>query len=73
MITPLATDDAVSRNAQYVFQANPTIETRGRLMARKAVRNKVFGGLGLNDIGVIADYNNNESMRMARAFEREIR
>lgn len=67
MITPLATDDAVSRNMQYVFQANPTIETRGRLMARMTVH-----GLGLNEIGILADFTNNESMRMARAFEQEI-
>ncbi len=67
MIAPMATDDAVSRDKQYVFQANPTIATRGRLMARFAVY-----GLGLNDIGILADYNNNESMRMARAFEDEI-
>lgn len=67
MIAPLATDDAVSRDKQYVFQANPTIATRGRLMARFAVY-----GLGLNDIGILSDYSNNESMRMARAFEDEM-
>ena len=67
MIAPLATDDAVSRDKQYIFQANPSIATRGRVMARFAVY-----GLGLNDIGILADYSNNESMRMARAFEDEI-
>ena len=67
MLAPLATDDAVSRNRQYVFQANPTIATRGRLMARFAVL-----GLGINEIGVIADLNNNESLRMAQAFAREV-
>ena len=66
MIAPLATDDAVSRDKRYVFQANPTIETRGRLMARFAVN-----GLGINELGILVDYSNNESMRMARAFEQE--
>ena len=66
MITPMATDDAVSRDRRYTFQANPTIETRGRLMARMAII-----GLGLNELGVLADYNNRESVRMARAFEAE--
>ncbi len=67
MIAPMATEDQVSRNMRYVFQANPTIETRGRLMARLAVL-----GLGINEIGVLSDYTNNESTRMARAFANEI-
>ena len=67
MLAPLATDDAVSRNKQYVFQANPTIATRGRLMGRFSVL-----GLGLNEIGIIADLNNNESLRMAKAFADEV-
>ena len=67
MLAPLATDDAVSRNKQYVFQANPTIATRGRLMARLAVL-----GLGINEIGIISDLNNNESLRMAKAFADEV-
>lgn len=66
MVTPMATDDAVSREKRYIFQANPTIETRGRLMARMAVI-----GLGLNELGVLVDYNNRESVRMARAFRAE--
>ncbi len=67
MIAPMATEDQVSRNMRYVFQANPTIETRGRLMARLAVL-----GLGINEIGVLSDYTNNESTRMARAFTNEV-
>lgn len=66
MIAPLATDDAVSRDKRFVFQANPTIETRGRLMARYAIN-----GLGINELGILVDYNNSESMRMARAFQQE--
>lgn len=67
MITPLATEESVSRNRNYVFQANPTIAMRGRLMARFAVR-----GLGLKKLGIITDYNNAESRRMARGFEQEM-
>ncbi len=66
MITPLATDDAVSRGMRYTFQANPSIATRGRLMARFSVY-----GLGLNEIGIIKD-NNEESLIMARAFKEEL-
>lgn len=67
MIAPLATEETVSRNRNYVFQANPTISVRGRLMARFAVR-----GLGLKNLGIITDYNNAESRRMARGFEQEV-
>ncbi|NNE45162.1 MAG: ABC transporter substrate-binding protein, partial [Rhodothermales bacterium] len=40
IIAPLATDEDVSRNRSYVFQANPSISMRGRLMARFAMRSQ---------------------------------
>lgn len=49
-MAPLATDDRVSADRSTVFQANPSIETRGRLMARFAVY-----GLRLERLGVIAE------------------
>ena len=67
MIAPLATADAVSRGRNFVFQANPTLTKRGELMARFAVR-----GLGMDRLGIVTDFNNSESVRMARAFEREV-
>ena len=67
MIAPLATEDAVSRNKNYVFQANPTLAKRGELMARFATL-----GLGLENVGIITDFNNSESVRMARAFEQAL-
>ena len=67
MIAPLATAKEVSENRRFVFQANPTLEVRGKLMARFVVR-----GLGLESIGLITDYTNSESLGMARGFEREL-
>ena len=67
MLAPLATEDAVSRNREYVFQANPTLTKRGELMARFAAR-----GLGIENVGIITDYNNAESVKMARGFEQEM-
>ncbi len=67
MIAPLATDEGVAGNRAFVFQANPTLEVRGKLMARLAVR-----GLGIESIGVITDYANPESLGMVRGFQREL-
>lgn len=49
-IAPLATDERVSRDRPHVFQANPSMEMRGRLMARFAVY-----GLRIERLGVIAE------------------
>ena len=68
MIAPLATAEEVATNRNYVFQANPTLEVRGKLMARFVVR-----GLGIESIGLITDYTNSESLGMARGFEEELR
>ncbi|MCZ6705367.1 MAG: ABC transporter substrate-binding protein [Bacteroidetes bacterium] len=48
-VAPLATDERVSAGRQYAFQANASIQNRGRLMARFAVL-----GLQLESLGVIA-------------------
>jgi ABC-type branched-subunit amino acid transport system substrate-binding protein len=49
-MAPLATDRRVSDDRPHVFQANPSIETRGRLMARFAIY-----GLRIDRLGVIAE------------------
>ncbi len=67
LIAPLATDEDVSLGRTYVFQANPTISMRGRLMARFAVRS-----LRLNEFGIVSDFANDYSERMAEAFEDEL-
>ena len=66
LMAPLATDENVSEGRRYVFQANPTITMRGRLMARFAMRN-----LRLGAFGIIGQYGNSISERMAEGFEEE--
>ncbi len=48
-VAPLATDERVSAGRQYAFQANASIKSRGKLMARFAVL-----GLRMDSLGVIA-------------------
>jgi ABC-type branched-subunit amino acid transport system substrate-binding protein len=67
-VAPRATDDRVSRNRLYTFQANPTIEVRGRLLARFAVN-----GLLLRRFGILSGFDNQGiSQSMAEAFQDEI-
>ena len=67
MIAPLATDDAVSEGKRYVFQANPTLATRGRLVADFAMRN-----LRLRSFGVVAERSSSAiSEKMAESFQEE--
>ncbi len=67
LVAPLATDERVSSGKRYVFQANPTIVMRGRLMARFAARS-----LRLDDFGVIAEQDRDGiSERMAQGFVEE--
>ncbi len=67
LVAPLATDEGVSSGKRYVFQANPTIVMRGRLMARFAARS-----LRLDDFGVIAERDRDGiSERMAQGFLEE--
>ena len=67
LIAPLATAEAVSFNKTYVFQANPSLEIRGKLMARFVVR-----GLGIDSIGILGDESNSESLGMIRGFQKEL-
>ena len=68
MVAPLATDDAVSQGKRYVFQANPTLATRGRQMADFALRN-----LRLRSFGVVAERRGAAiSEQMAEAFQEEV-
>jgi len=68
LVAPLATDESVSKGRDYVFQANPTISTRGRVMARFAKN-----GLLMDRVGVIYERSNALSSRMAEGFRREAR
>lgn len=66
LIAPLATDESVAENRQFVFQANPTITMRGRQMARFAIQE-----LGLNSFGIVAELQDQDSERMAEGFQDE--
>ncbi len=68
MMAPLATDEDVAEERRYVFQANPSIMLRGRLMARFAL-----DVLGHDDLGVFAQLGNSISERMAEGFQQEMR
>lgn len=68
LIPPLANDKSVSEGRHYVFQANPTITMRGRLMGQFAMR-----GLRLNEFGIIAERDRDQiSERMAEGFQEEV-
>lgn len=68
LIAPVATSESVSQGREYVFQANPTISLRGRIMAEFAA-----GGLLLDNVGVIYEEGNSYSSRMAQGFREEAR
>ncbi len=68
LVAPVATDESVSKGRDYVFQANPTISARGRVMARTAKN-----GLLIDRAGVIYESGNSYSARMAEGFEAEAR
>lgn len=53
LVAPLATDESVSSGRDFVFQVNPTIPLRGRLMARFAEES-----LLLDEVGVIYERGN---------------
>ncbi|NNE70699.1 MAG: amino acid ABC transporter substrate-binding protein [Rhodothermales bacterium] len=66
-IAPLATDEQVTDERTLAFQANPSIQMRGRLMARFAVN-----GLRLRDLGVVTEGEANGISRlMGAAFAQE--
>lgn len=65
LVAPLATDASVSAGRDFVFQANPTFEQRGRVMARYVAA----GGVG-DSIAVVAQANTfGETMAEAFALE----
>lgn len=68
LVAPMATDESVSKGRDYVFQANPTIPDRGRIMARTAKN-----GLLLDRVGVVYERGNSLSARMAEGFRQEAR
>ncbi|PQJ35993.1 hypothetical protein BSZ35_16545 [Salinibacter sp. 10B] len=68
LIAPLATDESVSAGRDYVFQANPTIPLRGRIMARFASE-----GLLTESVSMIYEKGAPYSRRMADAFRDEAR
>ena len=68
LMAPLATSGRITRGRRHIFQANPTIDERGRFMARRAVES-----LGFLRLGVAAERSNDISERMAEGFHREAR
>lgn len=66
LLAPLATDESVSEGRDYVFQTNPTIRLRGRLMARFASE-----GLLTENASLIYERGTSESERMADGFREE--
>jgi len=68
MIAPLATDESVSEGRQFVFQANPTIPMRGRLMARFAAES-----LLMKSVGIIHESADETARQIASGFREEAR
>ena len=68
LIAPMATEESVSAGREYVFQANPSIEMRGRVMARYAAE-----GLMVRSSGIVYEQGNTLSRRMADGFREEAR
>lgn len=67
LMPPMATNEEVGEGRTYVFQANPAITMRGRVMARFAIRD-----LRLTSFGVVAERGSNSiSERMAEGFQDE--
>lgn len=66
LVAPVATDESVSEGKQYVFQANPTIELRGRIMARFASESLLS-----DNVSIIYEQGSSESERMATGFRDE--
>ena len=66
LIAPLATDGSVSEGRTYVFQANPTVPLRGRIMARFAAQS-----LLTKKASIIYEKGNATSRQMAEGFQSE--
>jgi ABC-type branched-subunit amino acid transport system substrate-binding protein len=65
LLAPLATDEAVAAGKRYVFQMNPTIALRGRVLAHFAIND-----LRLHTFGIVAQ-RNSVSERVAESFRQE--
>lgn len=65
LIAPLATEEGVSEQRRYVFQANPTVAERGRVMARYAAAQRP------GTFGVVAE-SGTIGEAMAEAFQIEL-
>jgi len=63
MVAPLATDQSVSEGRSYVFQTNPPIPVRGRIMARFASES-----LLTESVSIIYENDNPVSTQMAKGF-----
>ena len=68
LVAPMATDESVSEGKNYVFQANPTIPDRGRVMARTAKN-----GLLIDRVGIVYEEGTGLGARMAEGFREEAR
>jgi len=66
MVAPVATEESVSAGRAYVFQANPTIPLRGRIMARFASES-----LLAESVSIVYEGDNDTSERMAEGFRAE--
>jgi ABC-type branched-subunit amino acid transport system substrate-binding protein len=66
MVAPLATQESVSAGRRYVFQSNPTIPLRGRIMAEFASQS-----LLTKTAGIVYEEGGGESGGMARGFREE--
>ena len=66
LIAPLATDSSVSKGRTYVFQANPTVRLRGRIMARFAAQSLLTEGAS-----IVYEKGNATSRQMAEGFRAE--
>lgn len=66
LIAPLATSESVSAGKTRVFQANPTIPLRGRIMARF-----VSESLLTESVGIFYEEDDRTSARIANGFRKE--
>lgn len=66
LIAPLATDSSVSAGRTHVFQANPTVPLRGRIMARFAAQSLLTKGAS-----IVYEKGNPTSRQMAEGFRAE--
>jgi len=66
LVPPLATDESVSAGRDHVFQTNPTVSLRGRLMAQFAV-----DGLLAENVAVIHERRSRIAEKIAAGFQKE--